>query len=102
MLLKSKDAQIKDLQANLVRARNVIHYYEIENKQLEAHNAIYEVRAIRAQKEAAKSKAKLDEALDRYGNTDEEEEQIPRRRPRTIGLKKALAKGREQEAALVE
>ena len=50
MLLKGKDARIKDLKANLARARNVIHYFEIENKQLEAQKAIYEVREIRAWK----------------------------------------------------
>lgn len=50
MLLKRKDAQIKDLQANLGRDRNVIHYFEVENKQLEAHKVIYEIMAIRARK----------------------------------------------------
>ena len=50
MLLKSKDAQIKDFQTKLGRAKNVIHYFEVENKQLEAQKAIYEIRAMRAQK----------------------------------------------------
>ena len=63
MFIKSKEAQIKDLQANLGRARNVIHYYEVENKQLDAQNAIYEIRSIKAQKEAAKTKEKLEEVL---------------------------------------
>jgi len=102
MMIQSKDAHIRDFQANIGRAKNVIHYFEVENKRVEAQKAIYEVKAIRTQKEAEKSKAKLDEALDRYGNTNEEEEQLPRRSPRTIGLNKALAKEREQEAALAE
>ena len=63
---------------------------------------IYEIRAIRAQKEAEKSKDKLYEALDIYANTNDEEEQLPRRRPRTIGLKKALAKERDQGVTLAE
>ena len=61
MLLKSKYAQIKDLQTNLGRAKNVIHYFEVENKQLEAQKAMYEIRDIRAQKEARKSKLKLED-----------------------------------------
>ena len=95
MLLKRKYAQIKYLQTNLGRAKNIIHYFEVENRQPVAHKAIYEIRAIRAQKEAAKTKVKLDEPLSTYDDMEEEEEQLPRRRPRTIGLKKALAKERE-------
>ena len=59
MLIKNKYAQIKYLQANLGRARIFLHYYEVENKQLEVENAIYEIRAIRAKKEAKKTKEKL-------------------------------------------
>ena len=95
MSLKRKYSLIKYFQANLGRARNVIHYYEVENKPLEAQKAIYEIRAIRAHKGDAKAKGKLHEALDRYGDTNEEEEQLRRRRRRTIGLKNALAKERE-------
>ena len=73
MLLKNKDAQIKDSQANLARARNVIHYYEIENKQLEAQKAIYEVRAIRARKEAERTKVRLDEVLGFFDESEDEE-----------------------------
>ena len=49
-----------------------------------------------------KAKENLDEVLGTHDDTEEEEEQLPRRRPRKIGLKKALAKEREQEAALAE
>ena len=73
MLLQSKDAQIMDLKSNLGRSNNVIHYFEVENKKLEAQKEIYEIRAIRAQKEAAKAKAKKYKVLDRYGNTDDKE-----------------------------
>ena len=58
------------------------------------------MRAIRAQKEARKAKQKLDEILDTHEDIEEEEEHLPRRRPRTIGLKRALAKEREQETTL--
>ena len=73
MLLKSRDAQIKDLQANIARARNVIHYYEIENKQLEAQKAIYEVREIRARKEVERTKFRLDEVLGVFDESEDEE-----------------------------
>ena len=71
MFLKSKDSQIKDLQANLGRARNFIHYYEIENKQLEAQKDIYEVREIRARKEAERTKVRLDEALGAFYESED-------------------------------
>ena len=102
MLLKRKYAHIRDPQTNLGRDKNVIHSFEVENKKLEVEKAIYETRAIRAWKEAANAKAKLDEVLGTHDDTEEEEEQIPRKRPRIIGLKKALAKEREQETALGE
>ena len=35
MLLKTKDAKISELQANLGRAKNVINFLELENQQLE-------------------------------------------------------------------
>ena len=92
MLIKRKDAQIRYLQANLGRVRNVINFLEVENKQLEIEKAIYEIKAIRAQKEARKAKEKLYEVLETHEDIEEEEEQLPRRRPRTIGLRKALAK----------
>ena len=56
MFLKSKDTQIRGIQANLGRAKNVINFLEVENQQLETEKAICEVRAIRARKEAIKSK----------------------------------------------
>ena len=99
MLLKSKDDQIKYLQTNLARARNVIHYYETKNKQLEAQKEIYEVRAIRERKEASKSKMNIDELLGTYDDIEDEEGKS-RRRPRTMGLRKALAKEKEKEKTL--
>ena len=54
-MLQSKNAQIKDLEANLARARNFIHFYEMENKQIGAQNVVYDDREIRAQKEAQRA-----------------------------------------------
>ena len=59
-------------------------------------------QSYQAQKEAGIAKEKLDEVLGTHDHTKEEEEQLPRRRPRTIGLRKALAKEREQETILGE
>ena len=102
MLLKRKDAKISELQANIGRAKNVINYLELENKKLETKKAISEVRAIKARKEARKANALLDETLRNFDDSENEEEHLPRQRPRTIGLKKALVREREKEAELVE
>ena len=52
MLIQNKNALIEDLQANLNRAKSVNYALDMENKQLGAQPAIYEARAIKAQKEA--------------------------------------------------
>ena len=101
MLLQNKNAQIEDLQANLDRAKCVNNVLEMENKQLGAQNAIYEARAIRARKEAQIAQVKLEEFMGTYGESEDEEGQS-RIIPRTMGLKKALARQREQELALEE
>ena len=102
MLLKSKDAQIRDLQENIGRDKNVIHFLEVENKQLETEKAMCEIKDIKARKEARRTNTKIDEVLGTHDDTEEEEEQLLRRRPRTIGLRKALTKEREQETTLAE
>ena len=62
-LLQNKNSQIEDLKANLDRAKSVNSVLEMENRQLGAKNAIYEARAIRAQKEAQKAEVKLEEFM---------------------------------------
>ena len=42
----------------------------------------------------------LDEAYERYGEKNEAKEQVPRRRPRTRGLKRALELERKSEVEL--
>ena len=92
---------IEDLQANLNRAKTLNDALEMENRQLGAQNAIYEARAIRSQKEAQREQVKLEEFMGTYEESEDEEGKS-RRRPRTMGLKKALEKQREQESALAE
>ena len=101
LLLQNKNAQIKDLQANLDRAKCVNNVLEMENRQLGAQSAIYEAREIRARKEAQRAHVKLEEFMGTYEESEDEEGQS-RRRPRTMGLKKVLARKREQESALAE
>ena len=45
---------------------------------------------LKPKREENKAKALLDEAYERYGETNEAEEQVPRRRPRTRGMKLSL------------
>ena len=44
----------------------------------------------------------FDETLEKYGLLDDEEEQEPRKKPRTRGLKRALAPERQREPELVD
>ena len=62
--------------------------------------AVYEARAFKYQREAYKAQVKLEELMGEFDDT-EEEEQPMRKRPRTMGLKKALEEKKEEEAALV-
>ena len=55
--------------------------------------AIYEARALKYQRETYKAQVKLEEYMGKFDD-DEEEEQLVRKRPRTIGLRKALEKQR--------
>ena len=63
--------------------------------------AVYETRAIKYQKEASKVKIKLEELMGEF-NDIEEEDQPRRKRPGTMGLKRALEKQKEEEAALFQ
>ena len=53
--------------------------------------AIYEARAIKYKREAQEYQVKLDEYMVEFAD-DEEEEGPTRKRPRTMGLRKALEK----------
>ena len=58
----------------------------MENRYVGAQKAIYEAREIRAQKEDQREQVKLEEFMDTYEESEDEEGQV-RRRPRTMGLK---------------
>ena len=101
MLLQDRNAQIKDLLAHLERAKSINDALDLENRQLGAQMEIYEARALKAWKEAKKAQIKIEELISTYEESSDKEVQS-RRRPITMGLKKALAKQREEESALAE
>lgn len=69
---------------------------------MKTKQVIDKVKYITAQREAEKAKFMLDETLEKYGLLDEKEEQVPRKIPRTRGIKRALALERQMEAELAD
>ena len=63
--------------------------------------AVYETRAIKHKKEASKAQVRLEELMAEFDES-EDEDQPRRKRPRTMGLKRALEKQKEEEAALLQ
>lgn len=57
---------------------------------------------IKSQREAEKAKALLEETLEKFGELDDDEDRPPRHRPKTRGLKRALALERQWEAELAD
>ena len=53
--------------------------------------AIYEARAFKYQRESYKAQVKLEDYMGEFDDIEEEEQPV-RKRPRTIGLMKALEK----------
>ena len=45
-LLQDRNAQIKDLEAKLERAKDFIHFYKMQNKIMSAQQAIHETRTL--------------------------------------------------------
>ena len=100
MVIKEKYAKIRELQTNLDRSEFFINFIEHENQQLKIKHFIDEVKLIKDQREVEKAKLLLEETLETYGDTNESEEQVPSRRPRTRGLKRALELERKREVEL--
>ena len=71
-VMRGKEVNISELQANLDRAQYVIHFLEQENQQLKTKKIISEVRTIKAQREVEKTKALLEETLERFGEIYDE------------------------------
>ena len=90
-LLQDWNAQIEDLGAELERSKDLIHFLQMQNKQMSGQLAIYETRALKYRKEAQRSKVQLEEYMGTYEEDDEEEGQA-RKRPKTMGLRRALEK----------
>lgn len=100
-LLILREIQIDALRADLHRSRNFNHFFQVQNKQMSVHMAVYETRAIQYKKEASKTHVRLEELMGEF--EESEGEYQPRRKsPRTMGLKKALEKQKEEEDALLQ
>ena len=63
--------------------------------------AVYETRDIKYKKEASKVQVKLEELMGEF-NDSEDEDQPRIKRPRTMGLRRALEKQKEEEVALFQ
>ena len=98
--IKGKEEKIIEIETNLEREKYVIKFLEQENQQLKTKQVINEVKCIKAQREVEKAQALLEETLERFGEPDDEEDQPPRQRPKTRGLKRALALEKQREADL--
>ena len=68
---------------------------------MSVHMVVYETRVIKYKKEASKAQVRLEELMGEF-NESEGEDQPRRKRPRTMGLKKALEKQKEEENALLQ
>ena len=51
-LLQNREAQIHDLETDLERSKDLIHFLQMQNKQMSGKMAIYEARAFKYQREA--------------------------------------------------
>ena len=80
MIIKKKDAQTNQLQTNLEISQFFITFHEQENEQLKTKQAIMEIQLLKEKREEKKEKALLDEAYERYGETNEAEEKVLRKR----------------------
>ena len=89
-LLQDMNAQIRDLEAELERAKDVIHFLQMHNKQMSGQQVIYEARALKYWKQAQRAQVKLEDYMGTYEESDNDQSQY-RQRPRTMGLRKALA-----------
>ena len=70
--IKGKEENINELQINLERAKYVIEFLEQENQQLNTKQVINDVKCIKAQREVEKTKALLEETLERFGEIYDE------------------------------
>ena len=86
---------------DLHRARKFNQFLQIQKKQISVHMVVYETREIKYKKEASKAQVRLEELMGEFDES-EGEDQARRKRPRTMGLKKALEKQKEEEDALLQ
>ena len=68
---------------------------------MSVHMAVFETWAIKYKKDASKAQVKLEEHMGEF-NGSNDKYQPRRKRPRTMGLRRALEKQKEEEVALLQ
>ena len=86
-----------ELKDNLERAKFLISFLEQENSQLKAKKLVMEKEQFKAKKQEIKGKAVVD-----HEDTHHHEGHVARKIPRTMGLRKALQREREQKPPMEE
>ena len=95
--IKYKYSQIIDLKDNFERAKFIISFLEQENSQLKAKQLVMEKEKFKAKKQEMKGKEVVD-----HEDLEYHEGHVARKRPRTMGLRKALQREREQKPSMEE
>ena len=80
------------MQDNLARAQFVISFLEKENKQLSEKQVLLEMDLLKDKRKDVKGKAVMG-----HDQSDEDEAQITKKRPKTRGLKRALEQEKQHE-----
>ena len=70
-LLQNKEAQIQDLETNLERSKDLIHFLQMQNRQMSGLMEIYEAQALKHQREAYKAQVKLEEYMGKFEDIEE-------------------------------
>ena len=102
VVIRSKEENISELEANLDREQYVIDFLEQENQHLKTKQIIDDVKTIKTKKEGGRAKGLLEETLDRFGEIEDAEDHPLRHRPKRIVLKRALAHERQREVEFTE
>ena len=90
------------MENDLQRARNFNYVLETQNKEMSVHTAVHEAREIKYKNEAAKVQMRIEELIGEFDEEEEEGDQPRQKRPKTIGLKRALVKQKEEEQAHIQ
>ena len=71
--MQNREAQIQDLETNLERSKDLIHFLQMKNRHMSRQMEIYEARALKYKRESQKAQVKLDEYMGDFADDDEDE-----------------------------